>query len=191
MDEGALVAAFNTAHERKNTVYEKSRFTTDGNFTVKHFAGHVVYNVSGFLEKNNDSLFDDLQDLLYSSSNAFIQNAILNTGSPTVSTVGYVEKIADHMLLSQRLNPSSSGAMINDTANSSPNKKMTTSVTVSLQFRSQLDSLISTLKSTSPHFIKCIKPNARKVAGVFDGLMVLEQLRYCGALEVVRIRRDG
>jgi len=30
-----------------------------------------------------------------------------------------------------------------------------------------------------------------KVANVFDSNMVLEQLRYSGALEVVRIRQEG
>ncbi|RYG62603.1 hypothetical protein EON64_17550, partial [archaeon] len=70
-------------------------------------------------------------------------------------------------------------------------KKLATFVTVSFQFRSQLDILISTLKATAPHYIKCIKPNTSKVQGSFDGLLVLEQLRYSGALEVVRIRQEG
>ncbi len=47
------------------------------------------------------------------------------------------------------------------------------------------------LRSTSPHYIKCVKPNADKAPGLFDAHMVLEQLRYSGALEVVRIRQEG
>ena len=108
MDEGALIVAFNAAHDRRNIAYEKSRFATDGNFTVKHFAGNVVYNVSGFLEKNNDSLFEDLLDLIYASSNEFIQNAILNvphlsafssSSSSSKNELGFVEKIAENMML--------------------------------------------------------------------------------------------
>ena len=46
------------------------------------------------------------------------------------------------------------------------------------------------LRATSPHYSKCIEPNNLKVPGVFDSSMVLEQLRYSGALEVVRIRQE-
>lgn len=35
--------------------YEKPRMQCD-QFIVKHFAGRVIYDVAGFLEKNNDSL---------------------------------------------------------------------------------------------------------------------------------------
>ena len=70
-------------------------------------------------------------------------------------------------------------------------KKMAASVTVSFQFRNQLDSLISTLRSTEPHYVKCIKPNAVKAVCSSVPSIVMEQLRYSGALEVVRIRREG
>ena len=68
---------------------------------------------------------------------------------------------------------------------------MTTSTSVSAQFRSQLEVLINTLRSTDPHYIKCIKPNAMQVPRVFNASLVMEQLRYSGVLEVVRIRREG
>jgi len=70
-------------------------------------------------------------------------------------------------------------------------KKMASASTVSFQFRSQLDLLLQTLKVTNPHYIKCIKPNRLKQQGIFDKSMVLEQLKYSGALEVVRIRQEG
>lgn len=41
-------------------------------FTVRHYAGDVTYNVDGFLDKNKDSLFNDLIMLAQSSSNRFI-----------------------------------------------------------------------------------------------------------------------
>jgi myosin heavy subunit len=46
-EEVALVALFNQAHEKKSRAYEKSRFNTDGRFTLKHFAGDVTYSVAG------------------------------------------------------------------------------------------------------------------------------------------------
>ena len=58
-------------------------------------------------------------------------------------------------------------------------------------FRSQLSKLVATLTSTEPHYIKCIKPNSSKSATTANDELVLEQLRYSGVLEVVRIRREG
>lgn len=47
------------------------------------------------------------------------------------------------------------------------------------------------LEGTTPHFIRCIKPNAKHLAGIYDEGLVLQQLRCCGVLEVVRISRSG
>uniref|UniRef100_A0A7S2JLY7 Myosin motor domain-containing protein n=1 Tax=Cyanoptyche gloeocystis TaxID=77922 RepID=A0A7S2JLY7_9EUKA len=48
-------------------------------FVVKHFAGDVLYNSSGFLDKNNDSLHPDLLDLLRASDDAFLNTTLFPT----------------------------------------------------------------------------------------------------------------
>lgn len=63
--------------------------------------------------------------------------------------------------------------------------------TVGGQFKTQLADLMTTLKSTSPHFIRCIKSNSLKVSDTFEAPMVLRQLRYLGLKEVVNIRQLG
>jgi myosin heavy subunit len=80
-DEGSLLAAYNSTHA-SNPLYERPRFggNTSKLFTVKHYAGPVTYNVTGFLDKNNNALQEDLLTLLMCSSNAFVQNAIVATG---------------------------------------------------------------------------------------------------------------
>jgi myosin heavy subunit len=51
--------------------------------------------------------------------------------------------------------------------------------------------LMETLDRTQLHYIKCIKPNNAKAPALFEAPLVMEQLRYSGTLEVVRIRREG
>lgn len=43
-------------------------------FKVVHYAGDVLYNVVGFLEKNRDTLFQDLKRLMYNSSNVTVSS---------------------------------------------------------------------------------------------------------------------
>uniref|UniRef100_A0A452V8S0 Unconventional myosin-X n=1 Tax=Ursus maritimus TaxID=29073 RepID=A0A452V8S0_URSMA len=63
--------------------------------------------------------------------------------------------------------------------------------TVSSQFKDSLHSLMATLSSSNPFFVRCIKPNTQKMPDQFDQAVVLNQLRYSGMLETVRIRKAG
>ncbi|VDK79356.1 unnamed protein product [Dibothriocephalus latus] len=58
-------------------------------------------------------------------------------------------------------------------------------------FHSSLTSLMETMKTRRPWFVRCIKPNPEKKALTFEDTMVMEQLRYIGVLETVKIRSSG
>merc|ERR1712168_1348223 len=62
---------------------------------------------------------------------------------------------------------------------------------VSFRHKEQLNHLMKTLFSTSPHFVRCIIPNENKAPGEMDGQLVLHQLRCNGVLEGIRICRKG
>ena len=64
-------------------------------------------------------------------------------------------------------------------------------MTVASQFKEQVNALVKMLASTTPNYVRCIKPNAFKAAQNFHGGMVLEQLRYSGVLESIEIRKAG
>lgn len=44
-------------------------------------------------------------------------------------------------------------------------------------FQTQLNALMKTLATTSPHFIRCVKPNVLKLPDIFDEKLVSAQLR--------------
>uniref|UniRef100_A0A665X401 Myosin IXB n=1 Tax=Echeneis naucrates TaxID=173247 RepID=A0A665X401_ECHNA len=62
---------------------------------------------------------------------------------------------------------------------------------ISAQFQTSLTKLLETLNKAEPFFIRCIRSNAEKKEMYLDEPLVVQQLRYTGMLETVRIRRSG
>merc|ERR1712042_410885 len=58
-------------------------------------------------------------------------------------------------------------------------------------YREQLNSLMTTLNATNPHFIRCIVPNENKQPGGVDAALIMHQLTCNGVLEGIRICRKG
>jgi myosin X len=63
--------------------------------------------------------------------------------------------------------------------------------TVANQFKTSLSELMKMLNAADPFFVRCIKPNVEKNPDSFVEEVVLNQLRYSGMLETVRIRKAG
>ncbi|XP_019173450.1 PREDICTED: myosin-17-like isoform X4 [Ipomoea nil] len=59
------------------------------------------------------------------------------------------------------------------------------------RFKLQLQSLMETLNSTEPHYIRCVKPNNALKPSIFENLNVIHQLRCGGVLEAIRISCAG
>ncbi|KAL3840520.1 hypothetical protein ACJIZ3_025111 [Penstemon smallii] len=134
-------------------------------FTVSHYAGEVTYDTTGFLEKNRDLLHLDSIQLLSSCTchlpQAFASSMLTHSEKPIVGAL-HKSGGADSQKLS-----------------------------VTTKFRGQLFQLMQRLENTTPHFIRCIKPNNFQSPGSYSQGLVLQQLRCCGVLEVVRISRSG
>ncbi|KAK7163377.1 hypothetical protein R3I93_007433 [Phoxinus phoxinus] len=62
---------------------------------------------------------------------------------------------------------------------------------ISAQFQASLNKLLGTLRKAEPFFVRCIRSNGDKREMHFDDALVLQQLRYTGMLQTVRIRRSG
>ena len=62
---------------------------------------------------------------------------------------------------------------------------------VAAKFAEQLRDLRHRIDATSPHYIRCLKPNDELLPDEFDPKQIVEQLRYSGVLEAVRVSRAG
>ncbi|XP_014298355.1 myosin heavy chain, muscle isoform X4 [Microplitis demolitor] len=134
-------------------------------FAIGHYAGNVPYNITGWLEKNKDPLNDTVVDQFKKSTNKLL-----------------VEIFADH--------PGQSGDGGKD-AKGGRGKKGGGFSTVSSSYKEQLNNLMTTLRATQPHFVRCIIPNEMKQPGVIDSHLVMHQLTCNGVLEGIRICRKG
>ncbi|KAM6387833.1 unconventional myosin-Vc [Pluvialis apricaria] len=164
-DENWLQKLYNN-FVNKNAFFEKPRMSNTS-FIIQHFADKVEYKYEGFLEKNRDTVHEVLIEILKESkfhlcANFFQDNPV--SVSPFSSTINI--KSARPVL-------------------KSPNKQLR--MTVGNKFRSSLSLLMGTLNATTPHYVRCIKPNDEKLPFEFDSKRVAQQLRACGVLETIRI----
>uniref|UniRef100_A0A7N6FGK0 Myosin-7B n=1 Tax=Anabas testudineus TaxID=64144 RepID=A0A7N6FGK0_ANATE len=131
-------------------------------FELVHYAGVVPYNIIGWLDKNKDPLNETVVACFQKSANKLLAALYEN----------YIG--------------SDSG-----TVHGEKRKKAASFQTVSQLHKENLNKLMTNLRSTQPHFVRCIIPNETKTPGVMDAFLVLHQLRCNGVLEGIRICRKG
>ncbi|XP_025136923.3 unconventional myosin-XIX isoform X2 [Bubalus bubalis] len=64
-------------------------------------------------------------------------------------------------------------------------------LTVVSKFKASLEQLLQVLHGTTPHYIRCIKPNSQAQAQIFHREEVLSQLEACGLVETIHISAAG
>ncbi|KAF9020813.1 Myosin type-2 heavy chain 1 [Haplosporangium bisporale] len=149
--------------EKHKKWFTKPRFSNSA-FTISHYAHDVTYECEGFLEKNKDTLPDELLNLIKNSENEFLEEVLMIS-----ATIG------------------AGGSLSDDKRKSVINRKPT----LGSIFKGSLIQLMDTINSTNVHYIRCLKPNEAKQPWAFDAPMVLGQLRACGVLETIRISCAG
>jgi myosin heavy subunit len=139
----------------------------DMQFCIRHYAGPVVYNAASFIEKNKDELPKEAAALLCSSRLPFLSH--IYTAAAATTAAAAAEEAGGKK-----------GAGGSKAAHS-----------VGAQFKEQLSLLMKSIQVTTPHYIRCLKPNDQNVSDKFDRVRTTEQLRYGGVLEAVRVARSG
>ncbi|XP_023259004.1 myosin heavy chain, fast skeletal muscle-like, partial [Seriola lalandi dorsalis] len=151
-------------HLGKTKAFEKpkpAKGKAEAHFSLVHYAGTVDYNIGGWLDKNKDPLNDSVVQLYQKSPVKLL--AFLYP--PVVEETGGGKK--------------------------GGKKKGGSMQTVSSQFRENLGKLMTNLRSTHPHFVRCLIPNESKTPGLMENFLVIHQLRCNGVLEGIRICRKG
>ncbi|XP_075025852.1 myosin-3-like [Calonectris borealis] len=156
-------------HLGKSSNFQKpqpGKGKAEAHFSLVHYAGTVDYNISGWLDKNKDPLNETVVGLYQKSSMKILCNLYAAFASIDEAEGDGIKK-------------------------KGTKKKGSSFQTVSVLFRENLNKLMSNLRTTHPHFVRCIIPNETKTPGLMDHKLVLHQLRCNGVLEGIRICRKG
>ncbi|XP_063071714.1 myosin heavy chain, fast skeletal muscle-like [Engraulis encrasicolus] len=157
-------------HLGKTKCFEKpkpAKGKAEAHFSLVHYAGTVDYNITGWLDKNKDPLNDSVVQLYQKSSVKLLALLYATHGGPEADAGGKGGK------------------------GGGKKKKGGSFQTVSALFRENLGKLMTNLRSTHPHFVRCLIPNESKTPGLMENFLVLHQLRCNGVLEGIRICRKG
>ncbi|OUM56656.1 hypothetical protein PIROE2DRAFT_21595 [Piromyces sp. E2] len=197
-DKSLISKLYQKFDNKESKFFSKPRFSQN-EFTISHYALDVTYQIEGFIEKNKDTVSDEQLALLQESSNEFIRE-ITQLPKDEPEETSPVSPVNKRMSLGFG-NNSSSMSPINKRMSfafgSNPAVKRTGfkpkghKSTLGSIFKSSLIDLMTTIRSTDAHYIRCIKPNQAKEAFEFEPMMVLSQLRACGVLETIRISCAG
>lgn len=152
---------------KQNAHFDKPRLSNTA-FIIHHFADKVEYQCQGFLEKNKDTVNEEQINVLKRSKVDLLLKLFEDDDKATSSTSKNTSVVGR------------AGQAQRD------NKK-----TVGLQFRQSLHLLMDTLNATTPHYVRCIKPNDQKASFTLDPVRAVQQLRACGILETIRISAAG
>ncbi|KAJ8966303.1 hypothetical protein NQ314_003568 [Rhamnusium bicolor] len=148
---------------------KEGRFGTSA-FVINHFADKVQYESNGFLEKNRDTVIEEQINVVKASKNNLVKRLFASESQKLAAPGTKLKIIA---------------------AKPAPVSHKTHKKSVGSQFRDSLNMLMSTLNATTPHYVRCIKPNDTKTAFEFNSKRAVQQLRACGVLETIRISSAG
>ncbi|KAM9791562.1 myosin-7-like isoform 1-T1 [Syngnathus typhle] len=155
-------------HLGKSNNFQKPRIVKgrpEAHFALMHYAGTVDYNINNWLVKNKDPLNETVVGLFQKSNLKLLSLLFANYAGSDLAADGGKAK--------------------------GSKKKGSSFQTVSALHRENLNKLMTNLRSTHPHFVRCIIPNETKTPGAMENPLVMHQLRCNGVLEGIRICRKG
>uniref|UniRef100_A0A8C2ZHH2 Myosin-7B n=1 Tax=Cyclopterus lumpus TaxID=8103 RepID=A0A8C2ZHH2_CYCLU len=168
--DGSFKAKLYDNHIGKSANFQKPRpdkkRKVEAHFELIHYAAVVSYNINGWLDKNKDPLNETVVACFRKSANKLLAS------------------LYENYVASDSVSEQKSGGK-------EKRRKGASFQTMSQLHKENLNKLMTNMRSTQPHFVRCIVPNETKTPGILDTFLVLHQLRCNGVLEGIRICRNG
>jgi len=165
-----------------------SKSLRDYEFGIHHYADTVIYDCTGFVQKNMDALPPDLLQCAQQSSNPLLKEEEEEEEEGGTKSIFYDPTAASasaSLRASAAKKPPQRGQLV-----ASKSSRLVHS-TVWTKFKTQLTSLMGTLSQTRTRYIRCIKPNPQKVPKKMDHYSTMEQLKCAGVVAAVTISRSA
>uniref|UniRef100_A0AAQ4Q340 Myosin IXb n=1 Tax=Gasterosteus aculeatus aculeatus TaxID=481459 RepID=A0AAQ4Q340_GASAC len=188
-------------------------------FIIQHFAGRVKYHIKGFRQKNTEHIRPEVISLLRSSERAFVHHLVASSPEAlfrwgvlraTIRILTVFKKLgrqraesSKQLYRRKQLIPKnlvdlhSLRHIVGLTAHDRTSKfifhphRSTKPPTVSTQFQTSLGKLMESMEKAEPFFIFCLRSNNGKKDLHFDAELVLQQIKYQGLLQMVRLKKSG
>jgi myosin-5 len=132
-------------------------------FGIHHYAGKVMYDAVGFVSSNQETLPTDLEDLCAKSDNPLVSATASAPAAAPASRSGGPRRQKSNLV----------------------------APTVWGKYKTQLASLMANLRKTNSRYIRCIKPNMKKVPVIMEHMATVEQLRCAGVVAAVTLSRSA
>jgi myosin heavy subunit len=115
---------------------------TEREFLVNHYAGWITYSCHDFLDKNRDTLYESICSEMRQSGCQLVASLFPASTEVTLSS------------------EAASVTFESAAASSTPKRKTgELQVTLAMQFKDEMNKLMQLMESTTPLYIRCIKPN--------------------------------
>ena len=131
-------------------------------FGIHHYAGKVMYDADQFVSRNQDTLPTDLEEIGMKSTNSIVSRKMEEAPKESSNPRGLKRQ-----------------------------KSNLVAPTVWGKYKTQLGELMGNLRKTNSRYIRCIKPNMKKIPVLMEHIPTVEQLRCAGVVAAVTLARSA
>eukprot|EP00457_Paulinella_chromatophora_P000513 gb/GEZN01000513.1/.p1 GENE.gb/GEZN01000513.1/~~gb/GEZN01000513.1/.p1 ORF type:complete len:1343 (+),score=363.26 gb/GEZN01000513.1/:142-4170(+) len=190
-DEGFL-SKLNKQHgEDKQPYFFSQKLTASQTFGINHYAQAVNYSVAGFLDKARVSPLSEGLLTLFLHSNVPLVQAIFGLLSMAGAGPGLSQSERNLPSAKGKEQLAEPGRRISGGPPRRRSSSSASSRSLASSFHTSLTLLMHSISRADSHYVRCLKPNAFKQAGVFDSGILMRQLKTSGLLDAVSVRKMG
>jgi len=160
-------------------------------FSIAHYAGSVSYCASDIVEKNKDCLDPEVFDTFRQSENPFVTPMFLLPLTKAGNLTMDKEQAQRDSGRKASLCPGTGNKRFDTRSRGRLSQTGVTLLTQASCYRFAAMEVMHKLINGTPHFVRCVRPNAEGQPGVWSAELVSQQLRCVQLVNTIAVRRDG